>query len=244
MLAINPLLPFFPDSISFLIYGLVTGLLLKFWRIAKKHFFLMPFFLVPYFAWAVIMFAFITVQPQERQVWFVFGFALTFMKIFSIIRTPFTWAFEIITDGIQERRADRRDEQRQQQREQENRSYHDRDQDIRAEQARREAEARANRARQAGNGRDDHQSDREKVEDKNQRNRSETKEINPTERKRSYEEVLGLEAGWTEEDLKTAYKREAQRTHPDRWIGKPQAMRDMMEAEYKAVQEAYRRLKK
>lgn len=37
---------------------------------------------------------------------------------------------------------------------------------------------------------------------------------------------------------------EANRTHPDKWIGKPKAMRDMMEAEYKAVQEAYRRLKK
>lgn len=242
MIVINPLLPFFPDSISFLIYGLVTGLLLKFWRIAKKHFFLMPFFLVPYFAWAVIMFAFITVQPQERKIWFLFGFALTFIKIFSIIWSPFVFVFETITEGIQERRADRRDRERQQQREQESHNYQDRDQDIRAEQARREAEARANRARQSGTSKGDHQGDREKVEDKKQQ--SETQEIKPAKQKRSYDQVLGLLAGWTEEDLKKAYQREANRTHPDKWIGKPQAMRGMMEVEYKAVQEAYRKLKK
>lgn len=249
MLAINPLLPFFPDSISFLIYGLVTGLLLKFWRIAKKHFFLMPFFLVPYFAWAVIMFAFITVQSQERQVWFIFGFILTFVKIFSIIRrivfAPFTWAFETITDGIGERRADRRDQQRREQREQDDRTRQEYNQDLfRAEQARREAEAKANRARQAGGGRFDRQGDNEKVEDKTQQKWNNTQEIKTTKKKRTYEQILGLSDGWTEEDLKKAYQREANRTHPDKWIGKPQAMRDMMEAEYKAVQEAYRRLKK
>lgn len=250
MLAINSLLPFFPDSISFLIYGLVTGLLLKFWKIAKKSFFLIPFFLVPYSVWAIIMFAFITAQPQERQVWFIFGFILTFIKIFSIIRTivfsQFTWAYETITDGIGERRADRRDQQQRDQREREEQAYREQNQDLfREEQSRREAEARANRARQTGNGRNDHQSDREKIEDKTQRKRNETQDsIKPAKQKRSYEEVLGLLVGWNQEDLKEAYKREAQRTHPDRWIGKPQAMRDMMEAEYKAVQEAYRKLKK
>jgi DnaJ-class molecular chaperone len=44
--------------------------------------------------------------------------------------------------------------------------------------------------------------------------------------------------------LKNAYKRESQRTHPDRWIGKPDTIKQVMEAEYKAVQEAYRKLKK
>lgn len=43
--------------------------------------------------------------------------------------------------------------------------------------------------------------------------------------------------------LKTVYKREAGRTHPDKWIGKPEAIRQAMEAEYKNIQEAYRRLK-
>lgn len=247
MIVINPLLPFFPESLSFLIYGIVTGLLLKFWRIAKRNIFIILFFLYAYAVWLASMALLMSVQSQTRQAWFIFGFILTFLNIFSIIRTitftPFTWAFETITDRVQERRADQRDRERQQQRDQENQNYHDRDQDIRAEQARREAEARANRARQTGSGKDNRQDDSEKIEDKNQRKRS-TQEINPAERKRSYEEVLGLKSGWTQDDLKKTYQREANRTHPDKWIGKPQVMQDMMEAEYKAVQEAYRRLKK
>lgn len=79
----------------------------------------------------------------------------------------------------------------------------------------------------------------------NQKQKAEPPEnITPAEAKRTYEEILGLMAGWTEDDLKKAYKREAQRTHPDRWIGKPESLKKIMEAEYKAVQEAYRRLKK
>lgn len=246
MISINPLMPFFPDSISFLIYGIFTGLLLKFWRIAKRNIFVILFFLYAYAVWLASMALLMSVQSQTRQAWFLFGFALTFIKTFSIIRTivftPFVFAFETITDRIQERRADRRDRERQQQREQESQSY-DRDQDIRAEQTRREAEARANRARQTGSRQDDRQGDNEKIEDNNQRKRSNPAEAKPTERKRSHEEVLGLKNGWTQDDLKKAYQREANRTHPDKWIGKPQAIQAMMEAEYKAVQEAYRRLK-
>ena len=170
MIVINPLLPFFPESLSFLIYGIVTGLLLKFWRIAKRNIFIILFFLYAYAVWLASMALLMSVQSQTRQAWFIFGFILTFLNIFSIIRTitftPFTWAFETITDRVQERRADQRDRERQQQRDQENQNYHDRDQDIRAEQARREAEARANRARQTGSGKDNRQDDSEKIEDK------------------------------------------------------------------------------
>jgi hypothetical protein len=61
-------IPFFPDCISFLIYGLVTGLLLKLWRITKKHLFLMPFFLVPYQAMQDMMEAeYKAVQESYRQ---------------------------------------------------------------------------------------------------------------------------------------------------------------------------------
>lgn len=61
---------------------------------------------------------------------------------------------------------------------------------------------------------------------------------------RSYEEILRLQEGWTQEDLKKAYQNECQRTHPDKWIGKPKPIRDMMEEEYKKVQEAYKNLKR
>jgi F0F1-type ATP synthase membrane subunit b/b' len=250
MITINPLLPFFPESLSFLIYGLVTGLLLKFWKIAKRNIFIILFFLYAYGVWIASMYLLMFGQSQIRQAWFLFGFALTFIQIFSIIRTiafsPFTWAFETITDRVQERRADRRDQYRQaerEEREQNNRTEQERNQDLfRAEQARREAEARANRARGARDGEagnEQTRTDNDQIEDhRNQERRSP-----PPRERRSDEQILGLSSGWTQEDLKNAYKRESQRTHPDKWIGKPQAMQDMMEVEYKAVQEAYRRLK-
>jgi DnaJ-class molecular chaperone len=53
-----------------------------------------------------------------------------------------------------------------------------------------------------------------------------------------------LSSGWTQDDLKTAYKRESQRLHPDKWTGKPANIQTIMEAEFKAVQQAYNHLKK
>ena len=219
MNVINPLMMFFPESVSFLIYGLFTGLLLKFWKRAKRNIFIILFFLYAYAVWLASMAMLIIPQNHERQAWFIFGFILTFLNIFSIIRmiifTPFVFAYESITDGIGERRADRRDQQRREERERNDRTEQERNQDLfRQEQARREAEARARRA--AG----------EQTRTDNDR-----------------EEILRLSDGWTQEDLRKAHQRESNRTHPDKWIGKPQAMQDMMEAEYKAVQEAYRNLK-
>lgn len=92
---------------------------------------------------------------------------------------------------------------------------------MRREQARREAEARARREEQA----------------------RKTEPPPRQEASRSHEEVLGLKRPWTQDDLRTAYKREAGRTHPDKWIGKPEAIRKAMEEEYKAIQEAYRLLR-
>ena len=59
---------------------------------------------------------------------------------------------------------------------------------------------------------------------------------------RTPEEILGLKPPWTSEELRAAYKREAGRTHPDKWIGKPEVIRKAMEAEFKMIQEAYRNL--
>jgi hypothetical protein len=61
---------------------------------------------------------------------------------------------------------------------------------------------------------------------------------------RTFEEVLGLARGWTQDDLLKAYRRESQRLHPDKWAGKPPAIRQAMEQEFKRVQEAYKRLKR
>jgi hypothetical protein len=104
MNAINPLMMFFPESVSFLIYGLFTGLLLKFWKIAKRNIFIILFFLYAYAVWLASMAMLIISQNHERQAWFIFGFILTFLNIFSIIRTiiftPFIFAYENITDRM------------------------------------------------------------------------------------------------------------------------------------------------
>lgn len=102
---------------------------------------------------------------------------------------------------------------------------HHHDEAMRQEQERREAEARARR---------------EKSE---QARKNGAPSYEGAHDPRSPEDILGLKRPWTQEDLKTAYKREAGRTHPDKWIGKPQAIRQLMEAEYKVIQEAYRILK-
>lgn len=61
---------------------------------------------------------------------------------------------------------------------------------------------------------------------------------------RTAEQILGLASGWTQEDLKTAYRREAQRIHPDKWRWKPTHVYDVMEAEFKTIQQAYNSLKR
>jgi hypothetical protein len=235
---------FFPESVSFLIYGLFTGFLLKFWKIAKRNIFIILFFLYAYAVWLASMAMLIIPQNHERQAWFIFGFILTFLNIFSIIRmiifTPFVFAYESITDGIGERRADRRDQQRREERERNDRTEQERNQDLfRQEQARREAEARARRG-----GGDQTRTDSDRIEDQRDQQRTPPPAQPPAGEQRSYEQILGLNSGWTQEDLRKAYQREANRTHPDKWIGKPQAVQDAMETEYKAVQEAYRRLKR
>jgi hypothetical protein len=232
---------FFPESVSFLIYGLFTGLLLKFWKIAKRNIFIILFFLYAYAVWLASMAMLIIPQSHERQAWFIFGFILTFLSIFSIIRTiiftPFVFAYENITDRMGERRADRRDQERREERERNDRTQDQQNQDLfRQEQARREAEARARRG-----GGDRTRTDNDRIEDNRDQQRPPPPAPPPTGERRK---ILGLPDGWTQEDLRKAHQRESNRTHPDKWIGKPQAIQDLMEAEYKAVQEAYRRLKR
>jgi hypothetical protein len=109
------------------------------------------------------------------------------------------------------------------------------------EQAKREEEMNAYRREQKR--KEEEQKAKQNQQNKNREQSQQYQDINETKR-RSYEEVLGLKTGWTQEDLRDAYKREAQRTHPDKWTGKPPHIQKIMEEEYKAVQEAYNKLKK
>ena len=58
------------------------------------------------------------------------------------------------------------------------------------------------------------------------------------------EEVLGLNFNFTQAELKAAYQRESNRTHPDKWINKPESMQKIMEAEQKLINLAYNKLKR
>jgi lipopolysaccharide export LptBFGC system permease protein LptF len=109
------------------------------------------------------------------------------------------------------------------------------------EQAKREEEMNAYRREKKR--KEEEQKAKQNQQNQNREQSQQYQDINETKR-RSYEEVLGLKTGWTQEDLRDAYKREAQRTHPDKWTGKPPHIQKIMEEEYKALQEAYNKLKK
>jgi hypothetical protein len=101
------------------------------------------------------------------------------------------------------------------------------------ERTRRAREAEAERQRQRGNTQNANRQESHKPE-------SRKEELDT----RTHEEVLGLASGWTQDDLLKAYRREAQRLHPDKWTGKPPMIREAMEQEFKRVQEAYQGLKR
>ena len=119
-----------------------------------------------------------------------------------------------------------------------------------AERARREEEARQFRERQnrqkqnQNRDRGEDRSEQKQGYQREQERKEQRYEPEPPKDTRSYAEILGLSGSWTKEELKTAYKRESQRTHPDRWIGKPEVVRKAMEEEFKRIQEAYNNLNK
>ncbi|MDD5215457.1 MAG: DnaJ domain-containing protein [Methylococcales bacterium] len=59
---------------------------------------------------------------------------------------------------------------------------------------------------------------------------------------RKAEEILGLNADFTQAELKAAYQRETNRTHPDKWANKPDSIKAVMENEQKLINLAYRKL--
>lgn len=73
--------------------------------------------------------------------------------------------------------------------------------------------------------------------------KADKKADDPSKNKRTPQEVLGLKSGFTQEELKEAYRRESNRTHPDKWQGKPDYIQEMMSEEQKLVNWAYNKLK-
>lgn len=59
---------------------------------------------------------------------------------------------------------------------------------------------------------------------------------------RKPEEILGLNSDFTQAELKAAYQRESNRTHPDKWANKPDTIKVLMEKEQKLINLAYQSL--
>ena len=60
---------------------------------------------------------------------------------------------------------------------------------------------------------------------------------------RKPEQVLGLPPDFTQSELKMAYQRESNRTHPDKWANKPDFIKKAMEREQTLINMAYQKLK-
>jgi hypothetical protein len=61
---------------------------------------------------------------------------------------------------------------------------------------------------------------------------------------RKPEDILGLQPDFTQAELKAAYQKESNRTHPDKWANKPDSIRQVMEFEQKLINMAYKKLKR
>jgi len=179
-----------------------------------------------------MMVAVVLTQPTSSGIGFALGFLLPSA---GKLKESLSSVIERIQDHQRQRaykiESAQWERENQQQRKQEQTKQQER---ARAEQTRREQEARQYREQQ----------ERAKQQQQERETPKDPPKQPPPRDTRTFEQILGLQAGWTTDDLKTAYRREAHRTHPDRWIGKLESTRKEMEEEYKRVQEAYNRLKK
>ncbi len=122
-----------------------------------------------------------------------------------------------------------------------------------AEQARREQEAKAQRQQQKNQNEQQEESrrkqenpkqERAKQQYQRQQNQNESIEKNkPVTDTRTNLEILGLQIGFTQEELKKAYKRRSMKVHPDRWRQEPESIQETMEEEFKILKKAYEQLK-
>ena len=123
-----------------------------------------------------------------------------------------------------------------------------------AEQARREQEAKAQRERQRNQDQQQEEpqytkqeqpkQERAKQQYQRQQKQKESIEKNkpPTDTRTSLE-ILGLKSGFTQQELKKAYRQKTMKTHPDKWEQEPAHIQKMMEEEFKLVKKAYEALK-
>ncbi len=120
-----------------------------------------------------------------------------------------------------------------------------------AEQARREQEAKAQREQYKNQQQEESQQkqekskqEREKQQYQRQQKKKESIEKNkPAVDTRTNLEILGLKTGFTQEELKRAYKRKTMKTHPDKWEQESAHIQKMMEEEFKLIKKAYEALK-
>lgn len=119
-----------------------------------------------------------------------------------------------------------------------------------AEQARREQEAQTQRQQKSyqsepkSEKKSKEAPKQEQAKNSHYQKKKESIEENkPTADTRSNLDILGLKPGFTQEDLKKAYRRERARCHPDKWVGKPAHIQKTMEEEQKLVNKAYNELK-
>lgn len=237
-MTINPFIPYLPAFVSFLVYGWITGGLFAFGRRGGRGCLLSIIFWYLYAIWVVFVGLFLSAQGSTEKLWFLAGFLIPQVKrLWSHDRVQMFLAFLETLRGfigrgiffLSQAWTEHQDKSTPEAGSNQRAESHHQDtaDAIKREQARREAEARSRREH----------AERERQE------QTHNAEPPPGDMKRTPEAILGLKPPWTREDLQTAYRREAGRTHPDKWIGKPESIRQVMEAEYKMIQEAYRRLK-
>jgi len=161
--------------------------------------------------------------------------AMTASFLFGLLYS-YSYLFDDFFDSIayqKERRARKKEEatdeykENQYRKEQAERDYQQREEDLNKRE--REHQRRSEEAR------------REREEKTRKKAKKEDSGFNDSNR--TPEEILGLKPGFSKKELKDIYRRESNRTHPDKWAGKPQNIQDLMAEEQKLINWAYNRLK-
>ena len=77
---VNPLIPYIPAFLSFLIYGYLSGFLFLLWKRSRWGCLLTIGFWYLYAVWCIWFGMLVSVQDLTNQTWFVLGVALAFLR--------------------------------------------------------------------------------------------------------------------------------------------------------------------